>query len=117
MLEYSYWIIFGLILIIGEFVVFGLVLIFFGLVVVIVGGLVYFGLINDFIWEIILFVVFSLVLLVGVWCFLCDWLFGKEIQGCISDDSVGLVGGCVIVEVDFVDGVGLVCYWGVCWQV
>ena len=40
--EYSYWIIFGLILIIGEFVVSGLVLIFLGLAAVIVGGLAYF---------------------------------------------------------------------------
>ena len=104
--EYSYWIIFGLILIIGEFVVSGLVLIFLGLAAVIVGGLAYFGLIN----------VLSLALLAGARRFLRDWLFGKETQGRTSDDSAGLVGGRATVEADFVDGVGSVRYRGARWQ-
>ena len=90
--EYSYWIIFGLILIIGEFVVSGLVLIFLGLAAVIVGGLAYFGLINDLTWEITLFAVLSLALLAGARRFLRDWLFGKETQGRTSDDSAGWAG-------------------------
>ena len=114
--EYSYWIIFGLILIIGEFVVSGLVLIFLGLAAVIVGSLAYFGLINDLTWEITLFAVLSLVLLAGARRFLRNWLFGKETQGRTSDDSAGLVGGRATVEADFVDGVGSVRYRGARWQ-
>lgn len=114
--EYSYWIIFGLILIIAEFVVSGLVAIFLGLAAVIVGALVYFGVINDPVWEITLFAVLSLALLAGARRFLRDWLFGKETQGRTSDDSAGLVGGRATVEADFVDGVGSVRYRGARWQ-
>ena len=91
--EYSYWIIFGLILIIGEFVVSGLVLIFLGLAAVIVGGLAYFGLINDLTWEITLFAVLSLALLAGARRFLRDWLFGKETQGRTSEGEAEQVEG------------------------
>ncbi len=114
--EYSYWIIFGLLLIIGEFVVSGLVLIFLGLAAVIVGGLAYVGLINDLTWEITLFAVLSLALLGGARRYLRDWLFGREVTGRNSDDSAGLVGGRATVEADFVDGIGSVRYRGARWQ-
>ena len=114
--EYSYWIIFGLILIIGEFVVSGLVLIFLGLAAVIVGGLAYFGLINDLTWEITLFAVLSPALLAGARRFLRDWLFGKETQGRTSDDSAGLVGARATVQGAFENGVGTVRYRGALWQ-
>ena len=45
--EYSYWIIAGLVLVIGEFVVSGLVVIFFGIAALIVGSLKFLGLLND----------------------------------------------------------------------
>ncbi len=82
----------------------------------IVGGLAYFGLLNDLTWEITLFAVLSLVLLAGARRFLRDWLFGRETQGRTSDDSAGLVGGRATVEADFVEGIGAVRYRGARWQ-
>ena len=65
--EYSYWIIAGLVLVIGEFVVSGLVVIFFGIAALIVGSLKFLGLLNDTTWELTLFAVLSLLSLLSLY--------------------------------------------------
>ncbi|WP_369817617.1 NfeD family protein, partial [Alcanivorax sp. HI0083] len=64
--EYSYWIIAGLALMIAEFAVSGLVVIFFGIAALLVGSLKFLGLIDDTTWELTIFAVTSLLLLVFV---------------------------------------------------
>ncbi|MCU5781045.1 hypothetical protein MA04_00345 [Alcanivorax balearicus MACL04] len=114
--EYSYWIILGLILIIAEFLVSGLLTIFLGLAAVIVGILVFFGVLNDLTWEITTFAIISLLLLVGARRYLRAWLFGREAPSKSTEDSAGLIGSRATVEQDFVDGIGTVRYRGARWQ-
>ncbi|HCE41809.1 hypothetical protein Y5W_01933 [Alcanivorax sp. 521-1] len=114
--EYSYWIILGLVLVIAEFAISGLVTIFLGLAALLVGTLVWLGLIDSLVWEITLFAVLSLVLLVVARRYLRERLFGRETQGATSEDSAGLVGARATVQGAFENGVGTVRYRGALWQ-
>ena len=76
--EYSYWIIAGLALVIAEFAVSGLVVIFFGIAALLVGCLKFLGLLDDTAWELTLFAVTSLLLLVFVRRVINDKLMGNE---------------------------------------
>lgn len=114
--EYSYWIIAGLLLIIGEFVISGLVTVFLGLAALIVGALAYFQLLLDPAWQIGLFALLSLLLLVGVRRYLRDRLLGRENRDESADDSAGLIGQRATVAGEFSDGVGRVSYRGALWQ-
>ncbi|MBI56356.1 MAG: nodulation protein NodD [Alcanivorax sp.] len=114
--EYSYWIILGLVLVIAEFAISGLVTIFLGLAALLVGTLVWLGLIDSLVWEITLFAVLSLVLLVVARRYLRERLFGRETQGQTSEDSAGLVGARATVQGAFENGVGTVRYRGALWQ-
>lgn len=114
--DYSYWIIFGLILVIAEFALSGLVTIFLGLAALLVGALVYLGLLDSLVWEITLFATFSLVLLAVARRYLRDRLFGRETRGATSEDSAGLVGARAIVDGAFTDGIGAVRFRGARWQ-
>lgn len=114
--EYSYWIIFGLILVIAEFALSGLVTIFLGLAALLVGALVFLGVLENPVWEITLFAGLSLLLLVFARRYLRDRLFGRETQGINSDDSAGLVGARATVEGTFDKGIGTVRYRGARWQ-
>lgn len=114
--EYSYWIILGLVLVIAEFAISGLVVIFLGLAALLVGVLVWLGLLDSLVWEITLFAVLSLVLLVGARRYLRELLFGRETQGATSEDSAGLVGARATVQGTFENGIGTVRYRGALWQ-
>ncbi|MBF1803284.1 NfeD family protein [Alloalcanivorax profundimaris] len=114
--EYSYWIILGLVLVIAEFAISGLVTIFLGLAALLVGTLVWLGLIDSLVWETTLFAVLSLVLLVVARRYLRERLFGRETQGATSEDSAGLVGARATVQGGFENGVGTVRYRGALWQ-
>ena len=76
--EYSYWIIAGLAFVIAEFAVSGLVVIFFGIAALLVGSLKFLGLLDDTAWELTLFAVTSLLLLVFVRRVINDKLMGNE---------------------------------------
>ena len=114
--EYSYWIILGLVLVIAEFAISGLVTIFLGLAALLVGTLVWLGLIDSLVWEITLIAVLSLELLVVARRYLRERLFGRETQGATSEDSAGLVGARATVQGAFENGVGTVRYRGALWQ-
>jgi len=81
-----------------------------------VGTLVWLGLIDSLVWEITLFAVLSLVLLVVARRYLRERLFGRETQGATSEDSAGLVGARATVQGAFENGVGTVRYRGALWQ-
>ena len=76
--EYSYWIIAGLAFVIAEFAVSGLVVIFFGIAALLVGSLKFLGLLDDTAWELTLFALTSLLLLVFVRRVINDKLMGNE---------------------------------------
>ncbi|MGB2246260.1 MAG: NfeD family protein [Alcanivorax sediminis] len=114
--EYSYWIIAGLALVIAEFVVSGLVVIFFGVAALIVGSLKYLGLLDDTVWELTLFAVLSILSLVFVRRFLSDKLMGKENVSAGEEDSAGLIGQRATVVAPFTNGTGSVTYRGARWQ-
>ena len=114
--EYSYWIIAGLALVIAEFVVSGLVVIFFGVAALIVGSLKYLGLLDDTTWELTLFAVLSILSLVFVRRFFSDKLLGKEKASRGDEDSAGLIGHRATVVAPFVNGSGAVTYRGARWQ-
>ncbi|MZR63149.1 NfeD family protein [Alcanivorax sp. DP30] len=114
--EYSYWIIAGLVLVIGEFVVSGLVVIFFGIAALIVGSLKFLGLLDDTTWELTLFAVISLMSLIFVRRFLNDKLMGQERESEGNEDSAGLIGQRATVAEPFNNGTGTVNYRGARWQ-
>lgn len=114
--EYSYWIIAGLALVIAEFMISGLVVIFFGVAALIVGSLKYLGLLDDTTWELTLFAVLSILSLVFVRRFLNDKLMGKERQRQGDEDSAGLIGQRATVADTFNNGTGTVNYRGARWQ-
>lgn len=106
--EYSYWIIAGLALVIAEFAVSGLVVIFFGIAALLVGCLKFLGLLDDTAWELTLFAMTSLLLLVFVRRVINDKLMGTERQRQGEEDSAGLVGARATVAEAFSNGVGTV---------
>ena len=111
--EYSYWIIAGLAFVIAEFAVSGLVVIFFGIAALLVGSLKFLGLLDDTAWELTLFALTSLLLLVFVRRVINDKLMGSERpRGEGEADSAGLVGGRATVADAFSNGVGTVSYRG-----
>lgn len=114
--EYSYWIIAGLALVITEFAVSGLVVIFFGIAALLVGTLKFLGLLDDTTWELTIFAVTSLLLLVFVRRVLNDKLMGRERQREGEEDSAGLIGARATVAKAFSNGVGSVSYRGANWQ-
>jgi len=115
--EYSYWIIAGLAFVIAEFAVSGLVVIFFGIAALLVGSLKFLGLLDDTAWELTLFALTSLLLLVFVRRVINDKLMGSERpRGEGEADSAGLVGGRATVADAFNNGVGTVSYRGARWQ-
>lgn len=114
--EYSYWIIAGLALMIAEFAVSGMVVIFFGVAALLVGTLKFLGLLDDTTWELTIFAITSLLLLVFVRRVLNDKLMGRERQRQGEEDSAGLVGARATVAEAFNNGVGTVSYRGARWQ-
>ncbi|WP_101674234.1 NfeD family protein [Alloalcanivorax mobilis] len=114
--EYSYWIILGLALIILEFVLSGLVTVFLGIAALLVGVLVFLGLLDDTAWELALFSLFSLLLLAVARRYFRRWLLGKETRAYDSGDSAGLVGHRATVAGPFHQGSGTVLYRGARWQ-
>ena len=89
--EYSYWIIAGLALVIAEFAISGLVVIFFGIAALLVGSLKFIGLLDDTTWELTVFAITSLLSLVFVRRVLNDKLMGREQQREGEEDSAGSV--------------------------
>lgn len=114
--DYSYWIIFGLILIIAEFMISGLVTVFLGVAALLVGALVFFGMLGNPAWELALFAVFSLLLLAVARRYLKRWMLGKETRAHDSGDSAGLIGHRATAAGPFQDGVGTVMFRGARWQ-
>jgi membrane protein implicated in regulation of membrane protease activity len=104
--EYSYWIIAGLALVIAEFAISGLVVIFFGIAALLVGSLKFIGLLDDT----------SLLSLVFVRRVLNDKLMGREQQREGEEDSAGLIGHRATVAEAFAKGTGTVNYRGARWQ-
>lgn len=114
--EYSYWIIAGLLLVIAEFMVSGLVVIFFGVAALVVGSAKYLGLINDLTWELTLFAVISVLLLVFVRRYLREQIMGRETDAEGPEDNAGLIGQRATVDAPFSKGFGSVSYRGARWQ-
>jgi len=114
--EYSYWIIAGLALVIAEFAISGLVVIFFGIAALLVGSLKFIGLLDDTTWELTVFAITSLLSLVFVRRVLNDKLMGREQQREGEEDSAGLIGHRATVAEAFAKGTGTVNYRGARWQ-
>lgn len=115
--EYSYWVIAGILLVIAEFMVSGLVVIFFGLAALLVGGLKFIGVLDDTVWELTIFSIASVLLLVLVRRFFKDKLLGNaDVASQIDEDSAGLIGQRAVVAKSFANGVGEVILRGARWQ-
>jgi membrane protein implicated in regulation of membrane protease activity len=114
--EYSYWIIVGLLLIIAEFMMSGLVAVFLGVAALLVGALMFLGVVTDTAWGLVLFALFSLLLLLVVRRYLKHWLFGNQTRAADGGDSAGLVGHRATVAGPFRNGAGTVLYRGARWQ-
>ncbi len=80
------------------------------------GSLKFLGLLDDTTWELTLFAIISVLLLVFVRRVLNNKLMGKENQRNGEDDSAGLIGHRAIVAEAFSNGTGSVTYRGARWQ-
>ena len=72
------WFVCGLVLILSEFFLPGIILVFFGLAAVVVSILTWAGLLSSFTGQLVVFAVLSLVLLFGLRKFFKDWFVGRS---------------------------------------
>lgn len=117
MSSYGFWMIFGLLLLLSEWVLPGLVALFFGIGALLVGILTWTGLIETLPAQLILFAVLSVASLFTLRRRFYRWMHGTESDrgnGEYSDN--GLAGRRVIVTRDFADGLGTVELNGTNWH-
>lgn len=113
---YAFWLILGLLLMISEFVVPGLIALFFGIGALLVGVLTFFGVVSDPAWQLLLFSLISLVALFGLRRHFRRWMMGSvsdRSQGEMADSQFG---ARVTVLHEFQSGAGEVQFRGAKWD-
>lgn len=114
---YAFWLLLGLVLLISEFFIPGLIAAFFGLGALAVGILTLTGVITTLPIQLLCFGLISLVALFGLRKHCARWLRGAVGERGDGDlDDIGLLGSRVVVLTDFVDGVGTVQLNGTKWD-
>jgi inner membrane protein len=113
---YALWLILGLLLVISEFVVPGLIAVFFGVGALVVGLLTLFGITDTLASQLLMFSVFSVTALFGSRKHFQRWM-----KGSISDQGDGdllgnSMGARVTVLTDFHQGAGHVQLRGAKWD-
>ena len=111
-----WWIIIGLILVIGEFMVPGAMLVIFGSAAILVGLLSSAGILQSLPMQIVVFAILSIALLIALWRIFSVQLFGDKDQTGIAPDGPGLVGQRAVVLEPFKKGLGIVSFRGAQWQ-
>lgn len=114
--EYAYWLVAGLVLVAVEFVTSALLAIFLGVSALVVGALVFLGVMDNLAWELTVFALLSVLQLVFVRRYLSDRLFGRQRSREPIVDNAGLIGQRAKVVEPFVDGLGVVLYRGARWE-
>lgn len=115
--SYGFWIVFGLLLLLSEWVLPGLVALFFGIGAILVGLLTAFGMVQTLPLQLGLFAVLSLASL-----FLLRRQFQRWMRGTVGDradtdyDDNTLVGRRAVVREEFVQGRGVVELNGTRWK-
>lgn len=114
---YAFWLMLGLVLLISEFFIPGLIAAFFGLGALTVGILTLSGVISSLPVQLMCFALISLVALFGLRKHCARWLRGAVGErGDGKLDDIGLLGNRVLVLTDFVDGAGTVQLNGAKWD-
>lgn len=114
---YAFWLLLGLLLLVSEFFVPGLIAAFFGIGALVVGLLTMLGIIESTGVQLTLFAVISLVALFVLRRQCQRWLKGTEGDKSLADlDDAGFMGARVEVLADFQDGVGDVLLNGSKWD-
>ncbi|SDU31188.1 NfeD family protein [Halopseudomonas salegens] len=114
---YPFWLLLGLLLLISEFFVPGLIAAFFAIGALIVGLLTLFGVIESLPIQLTLFALISLAALFGLRKHFKRWLTGATSDRSLQDqDDSGLIGTRVKVLTDFTQGIGHVSHNGAKWD-
>lgn len=117
MTAYPFWLLLGLILLISEFFVPGLIAAFFAIGALIVGLLTLAGVIDSLPVQLALFALLSLLALFGLRKHCKRWLTGASSDPAVADqDDSGLIGTRVTALTDFNQGIGQVLHSGVKWD-
>ena len=111
------WIIAGIILILSEFIIPGFIICFFGGAAIIIGILHWFIPALDPAWQILLFAVFGVVLLVACRRYMPGVFKGKENSSASDIDDDNVAGNTCICTADIAPGVpGKVEFRGTLWN-
>lgn len=114
---YAFWLLLGLLLLISEFFVPGVIAVFFGIGALLVGLLTLLGLIDSLAVQLSLFGISSVLFLFLLRQRFRRWMYGAEADKSTHDlDDAGLLGARVTVIADFVDGAGVVSLNGSRWD-
>lgn len=109
------WALVGVVLILAEFAVTGVILVFFGVAALLVGLLLWAGVTMSLNVQILVFGVLAIGLLLMARDRVRSWFYGKSERA--SDGIEVLVPGTPVTALgDFVDGVGLVTHRGARWN-
>lgn len=90
------WLIAGIVLILSEFIIPGLVIIFFGMAALVVALLDYTGIVTDRSIQLLCFSGFSLVFLFGLRRVFKDWFVGEAERSGGSDEKSDIIGHEVV---------------------
>ncbi len=113
----TFWIVAGIILLVLEIAVPGMVLVFLGAGALMVALLIWLGLIETWVAAITTWFISSLVLLVGLRNFLYRLMPGDTEQGASTDEDADAYGAVVeVVETIAPDSAGRIRYRGTTWQ-
>lgn len=95
------WLIAGILLILAEFLVPGIVIIFFGMAALVVSLLTYIGSVAELSNQLLWFSGLSLAFLFGLRTLFKGWFVGKSVDGGLSDEVSDLIGKEVTCLTDF----------------
>lgn len=109
------WALVGVVLILAEFAMTGVILVFFGVAALLVGLLLWAGVAMSLNIQILVFGVLAIALLLVARDRVRSWFHGKSERA--SDGIEVLVSGTPVTALgDFIDGVGLVTHRGARWN-
>jgi len=115
------WFVIGLALVLSEFILPGIILVFFGIAAILVSLLVYIGLIETLNGQLIVFLILSLALLFGLRHFFKGWFVGKtrhavDGEGEIDRDEFIGKETKVVEAIDGKGGYGKIEFKGANWK-
>lgn len=117
MSTFGFWLLLGIVLLLSELFLPGLIAAFFGIGALVVGLLTLLGLVESFSMQLVVFSVVSLVALFSLRHHFRRWLMGAETgRSAVDLNNAGLIGSRVSVLTDFVQGSGDVQLNGAKWD-